>query len=158
MHRKFIGIIIAAALAVTTIGNAPARADEKLLGALAAIVGIAVVGKVIHDRNQRKRVEPATRNAVKAPPVHRNNRVYDLKPRALPQRANRKLLPGDCLRSADTRQGRVRYFAQRCLERNFRHADRLPQDCAIRLRGQSRHKRGYDARCLRDEGYQLARR
>lgn len=160
MHRKFIATIAAAAVAVTAVGNAPARADEDVLRALAAIAGIAIVGKVIHDRNERKREKShVARNVHKAPVYHNHKKVYDLAPRPLPQRAkNRRLLPGDCLRTAETRQGRVRYFGKRCLERNFNYVNRLPQACAIRLRGDDRNRRGYEARCLRREGYQLARR
>lgn len=159
MHRKFIATIVAAAVTVTAIGSAPARADEDVLRALAAIAGIAIVGKVIHDRNERKRAQHSvTRNTHKAPVYQHTGRVYDLKPRPLPKRANRRLLPGDCLRSAETRQGRVRYFGKRCLERNYRYVNRLPQYCAVRFRGEDRSRRGYDARCLRREGYQLARR
>lgn len=158
MHRKFIATIVAAALAVTAIGSAPARADEDVLRALAAIAGIAIVGKVIHDRNERKRTQnTVTRNTYKAP-AHNNRKVYDLAPRPLPKRANRRLLPGDCLRSVQTRQGRVRYFGKRCLERSYKHVNRLPQYCAVRFRGEDRNRRGYEARCLRREGYQLARR
>lgn len=162
MHRKFIATIVAAALAVTALGSAPARADDDLLRGLAAIAGIAIVGKVIHDRNKRKSAQHSvTRNTYKAPVYHnKHNRkqVYDLQPRPLPQRANRRLLPGDCLRSADTRQGRVRYFGKRCLERSYKHVNRLPEYCAVRFRGEDRNRRGYEARCLRREGYQLARR
>lgn len=158
MHRKFIATIVAAALAVTALGSAPARADDDVLRGLAAIAGIAIVGKVIHDRNKRKREQhTVTRQAHKAPVIHRNNRVYDLQPRPLPHRANRRLLPGNCLRSADTRQGRVRYFGKRCLERSYKHVNRLPQYCAVRFHGEDRSRRGYEARCLRREGYKLAR-
>ncbi|MDW3224002.1 MAG: hypothetical protein R8G34_14135 [Paracoccaceae bacterium] len=156
MHRKFIATIVAAALAVTTIGNAPARANDNVLGALAAIAGIAIVGKVIHDHNKRKDQRNTVTRQTYNPPVQSyNNQVYNLKPRPLPKRANRKLLPGNCLRSADTRQGRVRYFGQRCLQQSYKFANRLPQNCKVRVRGQGR---GYEARCLRQNGYQLARR
>lgn len=158
MHRKFIATIIAAAVAVTAIGSAPARADEDVLRALAAIAGIAIVGKVIHDRNERKQqTHSVTRNIYKAPLYPNQGRVYDLKPRPLPKRVNRRLLPGDCLRSVQTRQGRVRYFGQRCLQRSYKFANRLPQSCAVRFRGVDHNRRGYDARCLSRAGYQLAR-
>ncbi|GFE49211.1 hypothetical protein So717_09640 [Roseobacter cerasinus] len=154
MHRKFIATIIAAALAVTAIGSAPARADDDALKALAAIAGIAIIGKVIHDRNKRKSEQ---HTVTRKSSSHSNGRVYDLKPRPLPQRANRRLLPGNCLRSVDTWDGRVRYFGKRCLERNYRHVDRLPQRCAVRFRGEDRSRRGYEARCLNRAGYKLAR-
>ncbi|MFK7878649.1 hypothetical protein [Roseobacter sp.] len=156
MSRKFITTIVAVALAVTAFGRAPARADDNLIGALAAIAGIAIVGKVIHDHNKKKQQSSTvTRNIHRAPIQHNDHRVYNLKPRPLPQRASRKLLPGNCLRSVDTWQGRLRYFGQRCLKQQYKHVDRLPQACALRVRSVGR---GYDALCLRNKGYQLARR
>ncbi|MGZ2255841.1 hypothetical protein [Roseobacter sp. A03A-229] len=162
MHRKFIVTIVAAALAVTAIGTAPARADDDALRALAAIAGLAIVGKVIHDRNKRKAEQHSvSRNSAPIyeynPNRYRSNRVIDIKPRPLPHRANRRLLPGDCLRSVQTWDGRVRYFGKRCLERNYRYVDRLPQQCAVRFRGEDRSRRGYEARCLNRAGYKLAR-
>lgn len=53
MHRRFITTIIAAAMAVTAM-NAPAQASDRLVGALAAVAGIAIVGSIIHD-NQKQR-------------------------------------------------------------------------------------------------------
>ncbi|WP_300056989.1 hypothetical protein [uncultured Roseobacter sp.] len=158
MHRKFIATVIAAALTVTAIGSAPARADNDALRALAAIAGIAIVGKVIHDRNKRKaEKQTVTRNSSTLY-GHGGDRVIRVKPRPLPHRANRRLLPGDCLRSVDTWDGRVRYFSERCLERSYRHVNRLPQKCAVRFRGDDWNRRGYEARCLSRAGYKLARR
>ena len=65
MTRKFIATVAAAAICITAVGNAPARADEDVLRALAAIAGVAIVAKVINDRKDRKRDEAATRNAYK---------------------------------------------------------------------------------------------
>ncbi|MCV3270180.1 hypothetical protein [Roseobacter sinensis] len=157
MHRKFIATIVAAALAVTAIGSAPARADNDALRALAAIAGIAIVGKVIHDRNKRKNEQQTVTRHLNDGYRYPNGRVIDLKPRPLPQRANRRLLPGDCLRSVQTWDGRVRYFSQRCLERSYRDVNRLPQKCAVRFRGEDWTRRGYEARCLSRSGYKLAR-
>jgi hypothetical protein len=48
-------------------------------------------------------------------------------------------------------------FGRRCLENNFRHANRLPQQCAQQIRTHRGTRYGYDARCLRGAGYSLAR-
>ncbi len=162
MHRRFIATIIAAALAVTAIGSAPARADDDALRALAAIAGLAIVGKVIHDRNKRKAEQHSvSRNSAPFyeynPNRYRSGRVIDVKPRPLPKRANRRLLPGNCLRSVETWDGRIRYFGTRCLERTYGSVSRLPQNCAVRFRGDDRNRRGYEARCLSRAGYKLAR-
>ncbi|MFK7871177.1 MAG: hypothetical protein AB8B58_18300 [Roseobacter sp.] len=167
-HHKFIAILMAATVAITAFGATSSRADEDFLKALAAIAGIAIVGKVIHDQVQTGRVsgprQPSTRSALV--PQHTTGPIYDrspllgVAPRQLPDRAKRsvrQLLPGGCLRSTATREGRVRYFGQRCLQRNYSFAHQLPQACAVRVRGQEGVRRGFEARCLRSKGYQLAR-
>lgn len=182
MGRKFIAAVVAAALTLTAVGAAPARADNDLLKTLAIVAGAAVVGKVIYDQNQRaQKNQTVSRNVTQPPafyqapapktyrapmpqtvyrPVSRPTVAYasPIEPRPLPSRVDRKLLPGDCLQSVDTRDGRVRFFAQQCLEQNYKHVKQLPRDCAVRFRSYNGPRAGYDARCLRDEGYQLARR
>ncbi|WP_299966614.1 hypothetical protein [uncultured Roseobacter sp.] len=176
-------MIVATAMAVTALGSAPARADEDVLRALAAIAGIAIVGKIIYDQQTRadkkvvtprradkkvvtprradkKVVTPkrAEKRVVTPGRYNASTRTYDLKPRPLPERAQRRLLPGDCLRSAETRDGRVRYFGRGCLQQNYARFDHLPEACAVRFRADRGTRRGYEARCLADRGYQLARR
>lgn len=181
MGLKFIAAVVAAALTVTTFGAAPARADNDLLKSLAIVAGAAAVGKLIYDRNQRAQYnDQPSRNSTQPqgfyrapeqqtyrgpkshngyhPSVRPNSGYYNsVKPRHLPKRVDRKLLPGDCLQSIDTRNGRVRFFSQRCLEQNYQYVNRLPRECAVRFRTYNGPRAGYDARCLRDEGYQLAR-
>ncbi len=56
MSGKFISIIIAASIAVTGITASPAQADERdLARALAAIVGVAVIGAAVQDSRNDKR-------------------------------------------------------------------------------------------------------
>lgn len=158
MYRRFIATIAAASIAITALGAAPARADNKdLARALAAIAGIAIVGKIIHDKKKDKE-RAATR---KYPaPVYEAPRVRPrhVEPRPLPRQVrNNKLLPSQCFRSYDTRQGTVRMFGNRCLQNNFRHANRLPQHCKVRVKTHNGKRTGYQARCLRDAGYRLAR-
>jgi hypothetical protein len=93
-------------------------------------------------------------------PVYDTSPLDALTPRPLPERidrANRKLLPGDCLRSSQTWDGRVRYFGTQCLERSYGFVHRLPQACAVQVRADNRIQSGYEARCLRNQGYKLAR-
>ncbi|MEM6886750.1 MAG: hypothetical protein AAF636_01285 [Pseudomonadota bacterium] len=168
-HRKFVLAVATAALVFAGIGAAPARADEDVLRALAAIAGIAIVGKVIRDNVQERRAKgPLTRRQLAPAPVKRRatGPVYDTSPlsglavRPLPERVrktNRRQLPGDCLRSEQTWDGQVRYFGQRCLERQYSYSNQLPRACAISVRGRNGLRRGYEARCLRRQGFQLAR-
>ncbi|WP_298841329.1 hypothetical protein [uncultured Roseobacter sp.] len=157
MYRKFIATVAAAAVCITAVGAAPAKADEDVLRALAAIAGVAIVAKVISDRNDRKRNKAVTRNTYK--PVQRSlDPVYRLEPRPLPRRAQRRLLPGDCLRSIPTRDRTYRVFGKRCLEKHYSYTNELPHSCKVKFKGPNGKRRGWDARCLRREGYQLARR
>lgn len=168
MYRKFIAGVIAAAVVVTTLGASPARADDKdVARAVAAILGIAIVGKIIHDRNKDRDEEAVTHRrpepVYQPPRVHRPRDEYrpgGVHPRPLPDRVgrgDRRLLPGHCFRSYDTRHGPVRMFGEDCLQQTMRHANRLPQHCLRQVRANRTRIYGYEARCLRDAGYQLAR-
>ncbi len=163
MYRRFIATIAAASIAITALGSFPAYAGEKEIArAAAAILGIAIIGKIIHDKNKRDDEREVTRRRpapVVVPPhrPHPTVRPRPVHPRPLPSRVDRKLLPSQCFRSYDTRQGKVRMFGQRCLQENYRFADRLPNYCAETVRTERGVRRGYDARCLRDAGYRLAR-
>jgi len=161
---RLIGTVTAVAMAFTTVAAAPAHADDRRNARIAAtILGLAVVGAIIHDKKKDKKQERQVHRA----PVQ-NNKVYKerrkeavrhrgtVQPRPLPQRINRKQLPQNCLRSFETRQGRAHMFGRRCLERNYRAANRLPQNCAITIRTDRGKRAGYDARCLRRNGYTLA--
>ena len=160
MYRKFIATISAAAIALTALGSAPAYADDRdAARALAAILGIAVVGAIIHDRNKDKKRKvhqhaPVYKKHVQKKHVHKPHR---LQPRPLPQRVNRKLLPQRCFRSVQTYQGTFRMFGQRCLNRHYSFANSLPNRCRYVFPTPNGNRKGYDARCLRDAGYRLAR-
>lgn len=180
MYRKFITTIAAASVALTALGAVPAFADNDrdLARALAAILGVAVVGSIIHDTNKKKRVHhsqhhyqpqytpPRPRQDLYQPrprqghiqPQPRSNVQPHIQPRPLPRTVRRNLLPQQCLRSFDTRQGKVRMFPRSCLERHYSHLDRLPQNCATRIKTGQGRRIGWEAHCLRQEGYRLARR
>lgn len=169
MSRKFIVSIAAAAIALTAIGSTPSFAQERdytLERTLAAILGAAVVGKIIHDKKKRdKRADRYEQPHVSPKQTwepHRVERVrprhqQHVQPRPLPKRVNKRLLPRNCFRSFYTQRGTYRGFGQRCLNNNFRHADRLPHNCLTRIRTDRGPRRVYEARCLRNAGYRLAR-
>lgn len=168
MYRKFIATITAASIALTAIGAAPAFAgNRETTQAIATILGLAVVGKLIHDRNDRKKDRHQNSTPAYHPPKphvqqhHTPNYTppayHEPKPRPLPQRANRKLLPKQCFRSFETYRGKVRMFPSRCLNRNYDYAYRLPRQCEYTFNTPRGERRGYEARCLRDRGYRLAR-
>ena len=155
MHKRFIAIIITATVAITGFTAAPARADsDDLAKALAGIAALAIVGKIIHDRNEDKRA--VTRHNVYKPP-HHVQRPHPVKPRPLPPQVSRRLLPEQCLRRAEGRHGITRVFGARCLERNYRHVASLPNHCSEQVWTKRGWRWGYNAHCLRQNGYRVNR-
>jgi hypothetical protein len=138
---------------MTAVSAAPAHADDRRAARTAAtILGLAVVGALIHDATKDKDeryVEPQPRRHVQPRPR--------VEPRPLPRRVDRKILPQQCLRSYPTRHGNTHMFGRRCLEQNYRAVNRLPQNCTVRIRTDRGPRAGYDARCLRQNGYSLGR-
>ena len=168
MHRNFIRLIAAASIAITSLGvaAAPARADsDDTARALAALLGLAIVGAAIHDKNKRddrivtrhRHVEPHKPHKKKRH-HHSNNidRQYEGVGANQKKRLRHMSLPGRCLRSWQTDHGRVRAFGQRCLERHYNHVNALPDRCYRRVWTHDGRRQGYAARCLNRHGYQLA--
>lgn len=160
MHKKFITAVAAASIMITGFAAVPARADsDDTKRALAALLGIAIIGAAIHDANkdndyhaQRKQTYPRHRPHVK--PGHRPQ----VKPRPLPKRVDRKVLPSQCLRTFKTRRGHnVREFGLGCLRNNYRYVNSLPQRCARTDRTHSGLRHGYGVKCLRAQGYRMSR-
>lgn len=163
IHRKFIAVIASLAIAITGFSAAPARAGSDELGtALAVILGLAVVGTVINKRNDEKKARRQENRQQPRPHAGRRPPEY-VQPRPRPPHAdrnvNRKLLPQKCLYNMRTENGRsIQAFGQRCLERNYRFTNSLPQRCSRRVWTRNGAGFAYGARCLNRNGYQLARR
>lgn len=170
MYRKFIATVTAASIALTALGSAPAVAgNDQTARTIAAILGLAAIGAIVHEnRKDKKRdrevhrhkpapVYQAPRHVHKQPRSHTPPRYTQPKPRPLPQRAHRKLLPKQCMRSFETHRGKVRMFGARCLNKRFDFAHRMPRECEYVFNTPRGDRRGYEARCLRDRGYRLAR-
>ncbi|MGA9254699.1 MAG: hypothetical protein WBV71_19920 [Roseobacter sp.] len=165
MSRKFIAIVASAALLITAVGNAPARADEDLARLLATVVGVAIVGAVISnkldddkDKDDRVSRRSTDRDGITRQATPRGDVIRRAETGAFPRRTNRQLLPGACLQSFDTRDGRYRVFGKKCLQQNYRFTSDLPRACKVKFRANGKKRNGYGARCLRRSGYQLARR
>ncbi|MEY8839332.1 hypothetical protein AB9K41_09920 [Cribrihabitans sp. XS_ASV171] len=153
MHRKFIALIVSTAIAVTGLSAAPARAADPhdILGGIAAL---AIIGAAINHYDKKRDRERSYQ-----PPVTRNQPVYDRhhdRPaRQLPERVRRYNLPSECLRQFDS-LGRRPVLGSRCLERNYRWAHKLPRGCEVAVREGRGHRRAYDMRCLRQQGYRVS--
>ncbi|WP_415919208.1 hypothetical protein [Tateyamaria sp. SN6-1] len=146
IQKQFIAAIAAAAIAITGFSAAPARAgDDEAAAAIAAILGLAVIGAVIADKRKDKK--------------HRESViVHPRPPKPVPPRVGRKLLPQHCLRSFRTDRGHRQIFGQRCLHRSYDHVHSLPRKCHREFYTDRGWRQGYAARCLDRHGYQLARR
>ncbi|WP_299683921.1 hypothetical protein [uncultured Tateyamaria sp.] len=145
IQKHVIATIAAVAIAVTGFSAAPARAgDDEAAAAIAALLGLAVIGAVIADKRKDKK----ERREVSRP----------RDPRPLPPRVSRKLLPQECLRSFHTDHGKRRIFGQRCLRHNYGFVNSLPRQCHREFYTDRGWRQGYSARCLNRHGYQLARR
>ncbi|MCX7565689.1 hypothetical protein OS189_04975 [Sulfitobacter sp. F26169L] len=182
LPSRFVGTFTGAAIAMATFTVAPAYADDdRTARAIATILGLAVVGAIIHDNRQDKKkdhvrykepVRTYPKATTQSQGIYNGKRHHggnahqqgynpprhNVTPKPLPHRVNRKLLPQGCLRSFETRKGNVRMFGRRCLERHYRQVNRLPQSCFQRVRTFNGKRSGYGARCLSQNGYRLARR
>lgn len=161
IHRSFIAAISALAIAITGFSAAPARAgDDDVAKALAVILGLAVVGTVINKRNDDKKARQQVHTqhqSHKSHKVHKPRHDY-VKPRPLPRKVDRRLLPQHCLYNLRTDRGHpIQAFGHNCLSRSYSFTNSLPNHCAQRV--QTRHGYGYayGAHCLSKQGYQLAR-
>ena len=93
------------------------------------------------------------------PPVHHG--AYDHAPVLAPPvvvdplfgAATPRRLPNVCLQAVETPSGWRRYYDRSCLGRHAR-ADDLPRHCRVSLTTWGAVRRGYDAQCLFDAGYQ----
>lgn len=177
MYRRFIATVAAASIAITALGTAPARAENHdLERALAAILGIAVLGAIINDNKKDDYVvqQHRPRHAHNPRPRYQQPRYNQpryqqprhaqprLQPKPLPHRVKprhdrRNLLPGHCLRTFATRRGNYQGFARACLMNNYAFTNRLPNRCLTQLRTQQGKRHVFEARCLRNAGYRLAR-
>lgn len=174
-YRHFIATISALAIAITGFSAAPARAnDNDAAKALAVILGLAVVGTAIKNRNDdkksRQQVHKPHHQQVYRPhhqqyakPHHVQPRKGHVQkhhePRHQPRHVSRNLLPQQCLYNLKTEHGRhFQGFGHHCLTRNYQFTNALPQECGTRVWTRSGLGYAYGAHCLNQYGYQLARR
>ena len=161
VHPKIIGAIAGLSILITLLSAAQGQArDYTAERAIAAILGLAVVGTIIAKHSdgspKAKPKERVVAPIAKAP--------TGVKPRPLPKdlrhttRAQRRALPPRCLRETRTERGVAQYYGARCLSRHYDAVNRLPDRCERRIRTDRGVRYGWSARCLRREGYTLARR
>ena len=155
MSRKFIATILAASLAVTSISATPAAAgDDNLKKFLLGAGTLLIIGSALENGKAQVVIKDKDDKY-----AHGYGHGYGYKKYKKKKRRISKVLPRYCLRRIETRRGDVRMFGKRCLQRNYRYADWLPQDCKIRVKtwrhGHRVTRVGYKPRCLRHYGYRV---
>lgn len=177
MHRKFITLIVAAAVAVTGISASQARAADTrdILGGLAAI---AIVGAAIHHYSQKDRKDHAQQvtrphQRYYSAPKHKHHakkkhhrhkkhharkkhKSFHGRLRPLPDRVARYDLPQRCLRTFPSYSNSHPLLGPNCLNKHYRHAGSLPHQCKIGFWNGNKVRRAYEPNCLRQHGYRVA--
>ena len=159
MHRKFIALVISAAVSVTAL-SAPARAAdaEDIAGALFGIAALALIGKAISDHNKDDVVvAQPTLQTHHSHNTHKKH-VRPLKPRPLPPSVSRFDVPAHCLRDVNVNRRHVRLLGEGCLRRHYRHVNSLPRACQFQFIDRNRSYSTYEPYCLRQRGYRITRR
>lgn len=135
MFKQFITAVATVALITATATQAAATDNRnpdvgQVIGGLAllTIIGLALT--------EDRRAEPRRDTVVRPVP------------------ANGQRLPVQCLIGVPTSHGPVDIYGARCLEQEYRFADRLPARCATTVDGAwGGARRGYDPRCLEINGF-----
>lgn len=160
----------AGALAAMFAVPAPAQADaDDVARAIAGIAAVAIIAKAIDNRSDRsgsavtaasngRVVEYATGTPDRRRIIDGRISRYDGYKSGKKRRGYKKLaLPNRCLRVIETRRGSRYGYGDRCLQRNYRHANKLPNDCETRVRTRNGVRTIFGARCLARDGWRVAR-
>ncbi len=135
-----------------------------------ALAGLAVLGIIANEINDRDRKRSSSNSAVKTHNPSwsiegkKNPRVIEgeiRRPRHVnkaPKHVRRARLPDQCLRIVDTRRGDRLVYGNRCLNRNYIYAEHLPNRCRVTVRTENRNRQVYGARCLARDGWRVAGR
>ncbi len=150
MHRKFIALIVATAVAITGLSASQARAADAhdILGGLAAI---AIIGAAVNHYNKEKRRERVTKQYTHVQPAPGPRHPV----RPLPPRVARYDLPQRCLRTFKNYSKDRPLLGPKCLEKHYKFADSLPQQCKVGFWNGKKVKRAYEPACLRQKGYRV---
>ncbi len=153
MHRKFIALIVATAVAITGLSASQARAADTrdILGGLAAL---AILGAAVHHYQDEKREEErARRQKQKKKQAKKQKHNHQVRP--LPRRVARYDLPQRCLRRFDAYSKKRPLLGPKCLKKHYKHADSLPHQCKVGFWNGKQVRRAYEPACLRQKGYRV---
>jgi hypothetical protein len=160
MHKKFIALIVASAVAITGVSASQARAAdaEDILGGLAAIALLGVAVKHLNDKNKKNTVTHNYNHVYNAPQDHvytkPQRRPRDIRP--LPKRVARYNLPQRCLRTFHGFSPNQPLLGKNCLSKHYKYSNSLPDQCKVRFWNGNKVKRAYHPGCLRQNGYRVS--
>ncbi|MES0828015.1 hypothetical protein [Ruegeria sp. SCP11] len=162
MHKKFIALIVASAVAITGISASQARAAdvEDILGGLAAIALLGVAVKHFDDERKKNTVTHNYNHIYKAPQkhVHKKPKQRPHHVRPLPERVARYNLPQRCLRKHKGYSPKQRLLGKTCLSKHYKYSKSLPEQCKVRFWDGEKVKRAYHPGCLRQQGYRVSKK
>ena len=164
MYRRFITLVVSAAIAVTGLTAQPVYADDDDVAKwIAGIAALAIIGAAVAERNDRKK-KRYNNGYVHVPQPRYDGYGYSTKPyrgwkHGGKKRRDAYRLPGQCRVKRNLQGNEIRGFARGCLKRNNVNVDALPRQCAVRFRDRDRQRRVvlYTGRCLKQYGYRVAR-
>lgn len=141
MHRQFIALVLSGSLALTGLSTQAAKADDTAEW-IAGAAALAIIGLAIADANKKPKpsYNPTPYTYAPSPNYH-------------------KILPRQCRTRANMQGHVIRGLGKRCLKRAGVNVHALPGHCEVRVRDPYNGKRKiiYGGRCLRQNGYELAR-
>lgn len=166
MHRKFIALVLSASLALTGLTAQPVKADDTAEW-IAGAAALAIIGLAIADAN--KKPQPAYNYGYGQGHSY-GHTPYNygtthghagplVSPAPTPQYHDPKVLPRQCGTKVNMQGQVIRGLGKRCLKRNGVNIQALPAYCEVKVRDPHSGKRKiiYGGRCLRQNGYSLAR-
>ncbi len=155
MHRKFIALIISAAIAVTGISLVakPARADETTR-ILAGIAALALIGAAIRNSRESSVQVTTTATPTWQPPMPKYR--HPLPPPPTPK-VSRFVVPQYCLLPTPRYGANDTLVGEKCLRRYYGRTAQLPGQCRTTFWNGRRWRTGYDPTCLRGKGYVIRR-
>ncbi|WP_341368029.1 hypothetical protein [Yoonia sp. BS5-3] len=153
MLKSVITAVTALSLATATPAAANGLDREDVGKLLIGLAAVAVIGSALENSD----------DSAATPVQHGNswngiNRDNDWSRLNSNTQRSRRVLPADCLRRVETRFGVQRMYGQRCLERNYRHVNSLPERCEVRVYSSNGPRTGFDPVCLRERGFVSDRR
>ena len=159
MHKKFIALIVASAVAITGFSASQARAAdvEDILGGLAAIALLGVAVKHLNDEKEKNVVTHNYNHIYKAPKKHVHTkpkrRPHHVRP--LPERVARHSLPHRCLRTYKAYSPKRKLLGSNCLRKHYKYSNSLPHQCKVGFWNGKKVKRAYHPGCLSRQGYHV---